>query len=85
MKKKRGGLRFQRDGPGLLNNLEEIWCLVCGLIQNLMYPCISQVAQVVKNLPARRSKRQRFDPWVRKIPWRRAWQSTVFLPRKLHG
>ena len=29
----------------------------------------------------RRHKRYRFDPWVRKIPWRRAWQSTpVFLP-----
>ena len=27
-----------------------------------------------------------FDPWVRKIPWRRKWQPTpVFLPRKLHG
>ena len=25
--------------------------------------------------------RQRFDPWVGKIPWRRAWQPTpVFLP-----
>ena len=22
----------------------------------------------------RRCKRHRFDPWVRKIPWRRAWQ-----------
>ena len=29
----------------------------------------------------RRHKRCRFDPWVRKIPWRRAWHSTpVFLP-----
>ena len=28
----------------------------------------------------------RFDPWVRKIPWRRKWQPTpVFLPRKPHG
>ena len=27
-----------------------------------------------------------FDPWVRKIPWRRAWQSTVvLLPGKSHG
>ena len=27
-----------------------------------------------------------FDPWVRKIPWRREWQLTsVFLPRELHG
>ena len=29
----------------------------------------------------RRCKRHRFDPWVKKIPWRRAWQPTsVFLP-----
>ena len=29
----------------------------------------------------RRCWRQGFDPWVRKIPWRRAWQPTaVFLP-----
>ena len=27
-----------------------------------------------------------FDPLVRKIPWRRAWQPTpVFLPRESHG
>ena len=27
-----------------------------------------------------------FDPWVRKIPWRRAWQPTpVFLPGEFHG
>ena len=30
--------------------------------------------------------RCRFNPWVRKIPWRRAWQPTpVFLPGKSHG
>ena len=29
----------------------------------------------------RRHKRLGFDPWVMKIPWRRAWQPTpVFLP-----
>ena len=29
----------------------------------------------------RRHKRLRFDPWVRKTPWRRAWQpAPVFLP-----
>ena len=28
----------------------------------------------------------RFDPWVRKIPWRRKWQPTpVLLPGKFHG
>ena len=26
------------------------------------------------------------DPWVGKIPWRRAWQPTlVFLPRESYG
>ena len=34
----------------------------------------------------RRHKRHRFSPWVRKIPWRRAWQPTpVFLPGESHG
>ena len=34
----------------------------------------------------RRHKRLRFDPWIRKIPWRRACPSTpVFLPRESHG
>ena len=29
---------------------------------------------------------RRFNPWVRKIPWRRKWQLTpVFLPGKSHG
>ena len=27
-----------------------------------------------------------FDPWIRKLPWRRAWQPTpVFLPGESHG
>ena len=34
----------------------------------------------------RRLRRPGFDPCVRKIPWRRAWQPTpVFLPREFHG
>ena len=34
----------------------------------------------------RRHKRHEFNPCVRKIPWRRKWQSTpVFLPGKSHG
>ena len=33
-----------------------------------------------------RCKRYRFDPWVRKIPWRRKRQPTsVFLPGQSHG
>ena len=34
----------------------------------------------------RRHKRREFDPWVGKIPWKRAWQPTpVFLPGRVHG
>ena len=34
----------------------------------------------------RRGKRCGFDPWIGKIPWRRAWQPTaVFLPEEFHG
>ena len=33
-----------------------------------------------------RGKRHGFNPWVRKVPWRRAWQPTpVFLPGESHG
>ena len=48
----------------------------------------SQMALVIKKLPANTGdkKRRWFDPWVRKIPWRKAWQPTpVFLPGESHG
>ena len=39
---------------------------------------------MVKNPPA--CRRPRFDPWVRKIPWRRKWLPTpVFLLGEFHG
>ena len=47
-----------------------------------------QLALAVKNLPANAGgcKRHRFNPWVGKIPWRRARQPTaVFLPGESHG
>ena len=43
---------------------------------------------MVKNLPANAEdvKEFGFDPWVRKIPWRRAWQPTpVFMPGESRG
>ena len=34
----------------------------------------------------RRCKRRKFSSWIRRIPWRRAWQPTlVFLPGDSHG
>ena len=44
-----------------------------------------QVAQWLKN-PPRQCRRCGFDPWIRKISWRRKWQLTpVFLPGESHG
>ena len=46
----------------------------------LQYSPASRVAQLVKKILLQ-CRRPGFDPWVRKIPWRRAWQPTpVFLP-----
>ena len=34
----------------------------------------------------KRRKRRRYNPWVGKIPWRRAWQPTpVYLPGGVYG
>ena len=45
---------------------------------------LSIVAQTVKNLPAK--PETAFNPWVRKIPWRREWLLTlILLPREFHG
>ena len=47
-----------------------------------------QVALVVNDLPANAGgiKRCGFNPWVRKIPWRRARHPIlVFLPAESHG
>ena len=41
----------------------------------------SQVMLLVKNPPANAGDRHGFSPWVRTIPWRRAWQPTpIFSP-----
>ena len=48
----------------------------------------SQAILGAKNLPANAGdiKKYEFNPWVRKIPWRRKRQPTpVFLPGKYHG
>ena len=38
------------------------------------------------HLQCRSLRRYGLDPWVTKIPWRRAWQPTpVFLPGESHG
>ena len=50
----------------------------------LQYSWASLVAQAVKNSP--QCGRPGFNPWITKIPWRRAWQPTpVFLLENPHG
>ena len=44
---------------------------------------MSQASQLSGKESACQCRRLGFDPWVRKIPWRRKWQPTpVFLPGK---
>ena len=43
------------------------------------------MAQMVKKIYLQ-CGRHGFEPWVRNIPWKRAWQPTpVFLPEEPHG
>ena len=48
---------------------------------------VSQVVQQSRiRLQCWSQKRCSFDSWVRKIPWKRAWQPTpIFLPRESYG
>ena len=48
--------------------------------------CRKSVAGKEPACQCRRRKRRRFDSWVGKILWRKAWQPTaVFFPRESHG
>ena len=56
-----------------------------GSSQRLMKEKHLSKPQMVKEI-CLQCVRPRFDPWVRKIPWRRAWQCTsVFLPGESPG
>ena len=51
---------------------------------------VSQVVLVVKKKKptsqCTRCKRHRFDPWIQKVSWRKAWQPTpLFLSGESHG
>ena len=52
----------------------------------LFYICVLLYIWLSGKESAYKCRRCRFDPWVRKIPWRGQWQPTpVFLPGKSHG
>ena len=64
------------------------WAAICGVTQSRTrlkrLSSSSSGSSAVKNLPQR--KGWGFNPWVRNVPWRRAWHPTpVFLPGESHG
>ena len=68
--------------------IEDTACTEMGLIKET-HPVWGFPSGTSGKEPAcqrRRYKRRRFNPWVGKIPWRRAWQPTpVFLPGESQG
>ena len=64
----------------LLSSFRESDYSVFASLLPLLLPLL-WIARWQSSCQCRRLKRLRFDSWVRRIPWRRAWQPTpVFLP-----
>ena len=67
-----------------------LWTWVCQGGNTFLYPfnllySLTSHSSDGKESPCNAGD-QGFDPWIRKIPWRRKWQSTpVFLPGEFHG
>ena len=60
--------------------------VTCGMWITLMGFRLGGASGKEPTCQCRRYGRHRFDPWVGKILWRRAWQPTpVFLPGESHG
>ena len=72
--------------------ISDIWHYIYHLTSGFTLLClyylfvtISDVKWLPKRHQLRKSKRLRFNPWVGKIPWRRAWQPmSIFLPGESH-
>ena len=65
-------------------------CSVQQVLTSYQLICSSAYMRLHKGLRGYRirlqCRRYGFDPWVGKIPWRRAWQPTpVFFPGEPHG
>ena len=70
--------------------VQRIFKNICVCIYNIyVYIYISWLPQWLRGKESTcqcmRHTRCGFDPWVRKTPWRRAWQPTVFLLGKSYG
>ena len=73
---------ISKEKAKALHQIMEDKCYFCVLIMG--FPGGTSGKELA--CQCRRPKRHEFDPWVRKIPWRRKWQLTpVFLPGESHG
>ena len=59
---------------------------VCGLSPSSLHHVLPWWLSDKESIQSLQYRRHRFNPWLRKSPWRRKWQpSPVFLPGKSHG
>ena len=66
----------------MMSKLSILFLIACCFERD--FPC--GISGKEPTCQCRRLQRHGFDPWVGKIPQRRAWQPTpVFLPGKSHG
>ena len=76
------GIYFKPETNKFFLNQIDSWSGGCyAFLRNPRWPSGKEPARQCK-----RYRRRGFDPWVRKIPWRRDWKPTpVFLPGESHG
>ena len=89
-RKKRGG---RKDSNNKLSTvvLKLVTSEICSIFSKINFTLLQQqglqrASQVLSGESACQCRRQRFDPWIGKIPWKRKWQPTpVFLPGEVVG
>ena len=62
------------------------WCVTMSYVIIVTGGFPGRASDTEPTSQSRRHRKLGFNPWVRKIPWRRAWKPTPeFLPRESHG
>ena len=75
--------RWQKYWSFSISPFNEYSGLISFRIDGLIFLQSKGISRFLSNTTV---QKHRFDPWVRNIPWRRAWQLTpVFLPGESHG
>ena len=84
--KRMGGLLFIPALMGEMFWAAAIFSALGENQRNILLPAGSFPGGASGREPTCQCRRHEFDPWVRKMPWRRKWQPTlVFVPGKSHA